>query len=264
MRVKAVQLASVLLSLSLCAGAQAAGKRSNFLVGGEFGVESRHTHHKYNYVVDPARAVAGTIGVEQLNQSRVTDVGSFLGLVGGWQVQCGRTLLGLEGNIDFHSFEESKQVAFSDNAIQNLPASLNPAYAATVKFERGTTYQITGRAGWWLMPSFMPFVRLGLQYSRDQIHFSAPARQVAGQRSFTAKEDVWSGVGGIGVEIPVFGPTSMRVEFNYIYSPSTTWTDDVNVSGLNGGVGSVMLGGSHRVDHPKSYVGKVAWVWNFE
>lgn len=258
MRVKAVQLASVLLSLSLCAGAQAAGKRSNFLVGGEFGVESRHTHHSYRYVLSPTLAVLGTEGVQQLNQERITDVGSFLGVLAGWQVQCGRTLLGLEGNIDFHSFEETKQVAYSDNSIQLGLA--NPAYAASVKFERGTTYQFSGRAGWWLMPSFMPFVRLGLQYSRDQIHFSAPVRQVFGQESFSAKESVWSGLAGIGVEIPVFGPTSMRAEFNYIYSPSTTWTDDVNtLVGTN-----VMLGGSHRVDHPKSYIGKVAWVWNFE
>jgi len=251
MRVKAVQLASLfLLSLAVNTGAQAE-QRSNFLVGAEAGVESRHTHYNFDYVLT-ANAVAGTVGQLQRNQTRVTDTGSFLGLLAGWQIQCGRTLLGVEGNVNFRSFEETKQTLFADNVVPN-GVTLTTPYLATAKYERGTAYQLTGRAGWWLTPFFMPYVRLGLQYSRDQITFSAPVRQVAGNPSFSEKESVWSGVGGIGVEIPAFGPTSVRVEFDYVYSPSTSWED---VTGL--------MQGTHRVDHPKSYVGKASWVWNFE
>tara|TARA_R110002110_G_scaffold65206_1_gene179887 strand:- start:35252 stop:36019 length:768 start_codon:yes stop_codon:yes gene_type:complete len=254
MRVKAVQLASLfLLSLAVNTGAQAE-QRSHFLVGAEAGVEARHTHYNFDYVLT-SNAVAGTAGNLQRNQTRVVDTGSFLGLLTGWQIQCGRTLLGVEGSVDFHSFEETKQTLFADNVAVN--AALTTPYLATAKYERGAAYQLSGRAGWWLTPFFMPYVRLGLQYSRDQITFTAPVRQIVsaanpGNPSFSQKTDVWSGVGGIGVEIPAFGPTSVRVEFDYIYSPSNSWSDTVG-----------LMQGTHRVDHPKSYVGKASWVWNF-
>lgn len=235
MRMKVLSIVSLFLT-SFASNAMAMtwdGLKNNFLFGAELGVESHHSRFEMDY----ARVTTPTVA--QQIQHRIVDTGSFLGLLGGWQAQYERFLFGVEANVDFSSFEESKGFYFTDNG---------GAFTGTVKNERDDIWGISVRGGYWVTPFFMPYIRLGAQFSRDEVTFVVPT--LLEKESY--KKDMWGCVTGVGMEFPAFGPSSVRVEFNYIF---TEHFDATDTTGL--------MRGNINVTHGQSYLGKIAWVWNF-
>lgn len=251
MRVKALFLASLLLLTLISSTIARAELKNNFLLGGELGIESRHSHFTSRYqVLFPALVPAPFNTLMNVNSVRVADAGSFAGLLGGWQVHCSRWLAGIEANVDFHSFEEHKDFVISDVLV--FPP-LGPA-AATVEYNRGDTFGLTLRGGFWVTPFFMTYIKAGVQYSRDELTFSIPARAAIplGEPLSHEKEDIWGLLGGVGIELPAFANSSVRFEYNYIRTDRFVIEDNVGI-----------MVGVHRIKYPESHVGKIAWVWNF-
>lgn len=263
MRVKALFLVSLVLA-SWVAGVARAQFQHNFLAGGEIGVESRRSEFVSRYQVSPSALVSvPQSALLNVNSTRVADSGSFMGLLGGWQFQCNRWLGGIEANIDFQSFEEKKEFLISDVLQGTVGGVLLGPTSAFVKYDRGTRYSGYLRAGYWITPFFLGYVKGGVQYSRDELTLTIPTRQIAaafgaigasspGEPPISVKDDIWGAMGGIGLEFPVFGPSSVRVEYNYVR------TEKFLVSDASG-----VMTGTHRVRSPESHIGKVAWVWNF-
>lgn len=237
MRVKALFLVSLFL-LTIISSVARAELKQNFLLGGELGQESRHTHFSTEYAFPAAP------GVLSHNSTRIVDAGTFMGLLAGWQVQCQRWLAGVEANVDFHSFEKHKPFFVSDNAG---PADGN------VSYKRGTTVGAYVRGGHWFTPFFLGYVKVGAQYSRDELTFTVtdPAFSVGGPgRALlnNAKKDIWGWVTGVGLEFPAFASSSVRVEYNFVHT---------NRFNSHNGIEHM------KVKHTESHIGKIAWVWNF-
>ncbi len=253
MRVKALFLASLLLLTLVSSTIARAELKSNFLLGGELGIESRRAHFTSRYqIVNVPLVPAPFDAVLNVNSVRVADAGSFAGLLGGWQVHCSRWLAGIEANVDFHNFDKHKDFVISDVLVFPFPP-FGPT-AATVEYNRGNTYGVTLRGGYWWTPFFMSYVKAGVQYSRDELTYVIPARQLppVSEPINYKKDDIWGVLAGVGVEFPAFANSSVRFEYNYIRTDRFLIDDNV---------GSMV--GVHRIKYPESHVGKIAWVWNF-
>lgn len=254
MRVKALFLVSLFLTTWVASTVARAQFQHHFLAGGEIGVESRTSEfvNRYQLLTQPLVGPVTAPWVQNHASTRVSDTGSFMGLLAGWQFQCNRWLGGIEANVDFHSFEEHEAFIASDQLSTAL-AAFNP-YQAIVKYERGTRIGAYLRGGYWVTPFFLGYLKAGVQFSRDQLTYAIPARQVTpfSEPIINEKDDIWGVVGGVGLEFPAFASTSVRVEYNYVRTEKFLVNDSVG-----------RMQGTLRMKSPDSHIGKVAWVWNF-
>lgn len=213
----------------------------NFLLGVQGGAESRKAEFKTSYYTTTPNDFKGA-------SVSVTDSGTILGLLGGLQWNCDRWVLGFEASVDFQSFEKHRGFTFAPNPIG---PGATPNSAATLLYDRGPVLSFGGRIGWWVTPFYMPYVKFGGQYSEDEMTYNVVLSN-GGRDLSKIDEDVWGWNLGLGVEFPAFGPSTIRVEAVY------NKTDDVEINDGNGPVW-----GKHKYQSPRSYIGRIAWVWNF-
>lgn len=171
-------------------------------------------------------------GAQTVYNQRLEDTGWIGSIFGGYQFRCNRWLLGAELNVDWRGYEEGNDFVFEDaSGIAGLGALIDEAipdprpWAAGVKLERDWVVGLTGRMGYELAPYLLPYIRLGAEWSRDELQFVG-ARQsgaiplsavtVAGSEH----KNSYRLVAGIGLEVPV--PTiagingiTVRAEYDY-------------------------------------------------
>lgn len=175
----------------------------------------------------------------------------FMGGLAGAQVRCDRLMFGLEGSVDAHSLT---------NASPFVYRVVSSVFEGTAEYDRGPIYMLTGRVGYFVTPAFLPYVRAGAQFSRDEGTYQVfvPGGAVAGtavQADFisSGKVDIWGFVLGIGMELPaMIGPSTFRIEYNYSRTQSITIAD-----------GTPPIFGTDTFYHPQTNMLKFAWVWNF-
>lgn len=254
MRIKnllALSLVSVLSTGSTIANAYQG--EFNFLLGVQGGAESRKGEFATRYTtVAPLALLAPAPNVAYHGaQESVTDSGVILGALGGIQWQCERLVLGLELSADFQSFEKNRPLVFANEA--GGPGAL---YSGTVEYDRGPQLSLDARIGWFVTPFFMPYIKVGGSWSKDDFSYVVsqivPTVVAAPDLSNSLDHEVWGWHAGLGVEFPAFGPTTVRAEAVYAR------TDDVVI---NDAVAPVI--GTHKYQSPRAYIGRVAWVWNF-
>lgn len=247
MRIKNLLAVSLISAASVSVNSAFAKSDFNFLLGVQGGAESRKAEFATSYTT---AAPAPVLTTSQGARESITDSGVVFGVLGGLQWQYKRLVLGFEGSVDFQSFEKNRPFVFGPEV--GGPAAL---YSGTVLYDRGTTYSFGGRAGWFVTPFFMPYVRVGGQFSQDdftyQVNVISGGAVVAADYSRT-DHDVWGWNVGLGVEFPAFGPTTIRVEALY------NKTDDTQIND-----GAPPVFGTHQYQSPRSLAGRVAWVWNF-
>lgn len=250
MRIKSVLAASLFSVSTLCSIAVQADSATNFLVG----LEGGYARQKENFITgfyDPTLTPVALTTIDWQTYM-VSDELLFIGGLLGWQWRCDRLMLGLEGSIDAHSLTEPKAFLYSVNSS---------IFEGTVLYDRGPIYNMTTRAGYFVTPGFMPYLRVGAQYSHDEGTyqvFANPSGTPAAtglQSDFisSGKEWIWGFVLGIGVEFPAFiGPSTFRVEYNYTRTESIVIEDSVPP-----------IFGTDKFRYPQTNLIKFAWVWNF-
>jgi opacity protein-like surface antigen len=128
----------------------------------------------------------------------------------GYQATCNHWLLGLEVNIDWMDTDDDL-----DNRVLFFDTSNTVAELAT-DYKRDINYALTMRLGRQVSPFFMPYIRAGVETSRDTINF-----QVAFTDGTFAATDgsrrSYRFVGGVGAElpIPVWSGLTFRAEWDY-------------------------------------------------
>ncbi len=251
MRMKSVLAFSVLSASVFASTLGQAGTSSNFLLGGELGWARQKEGFNTQFIA-PALFPPVNVLAFPAQSVMITDQGAIFGLLAGWQWRCNRFLAGVEADVDFQEFEEARAFSLIDSVTGVHPV------AGTVVYDRGPVYQFTLRGGYFVTPGFMPYVRVGAQYSRDEATYSASIFQpgVGGIPDFSSKrEDIWGVVAGIGVEFPAFiGPSTIRAEYTFARTQNLVIDDGV----------APMIG-THNFTHPHPETSaiKFAWVWNF-
>ncbi len=252
MRMKSVLALSVLSASVFASTLGHAGTSSNFLLGGELGWAKQKEGFSTQFVAPTLLAPITTYSFPPQSE-KITDQGMIFGLLAGWQWRCNRWLAGIEANVDFQEFEETRNFAFT--------TTNNHGVAGSVLYERGPIYGLTLRGGYFVTPGFMPYVRAGAQYSRDEATYQSfiTLGGVAGSTlipDFASKrEHVWGAVAGIGVEFPAFiGPSTIRFEYTFAVTENIV---------LDDGAGPMI--GTHNFTHPQpeNNAIKASWVWNF-
>lgn len=234
MRIKNLLALSLVSALGAAPSITLAKQEFNFLLGVQGGLESRkaEVHSTYN-------VIAGTSTFNDTRNS-VTDSGMILGALAGLQWQCDRFVYGLEGGVDFQSFEKNRSYL-----LTNLPTA-----TGTVVYDRGPTFTLAGRVGWFVTPFFMPYLKAGGQYSEDEMTFVIT--QSGSGRPSSEKDDIYGWNIAVGVEFPALGPSTIRVEGAYNQTDNFSFEDRAGNDQ-----------GNFEYSSPRSYIARVAWVWNF-
>ncbi|MBS0287188.1 MAG: porin family protein [Proteobacteria bacterium] len=150
------------------------------------------------------------------------------GVFGGYQARCNGWLFGAELAIDWidNDDQDNNNFVFTD---ANAP---NRGWVGNAGFSRDYAIALTGRFGYEVFPFFMPYVRAGVETSRDKISFgllTADNAQPFLIASGDGRRQSYCFIGGFGAEVPLplADGLAFRAEWNY-HSDGRT----VDASGL--------------------------------
>jgi opacity protein-like surface antigen len=215
-------IACVLTSLLLPISAQAEWK-NNWLLGISGGYSSHETDFDNTFVLLPP-------GIAPFSFSTNYDFDAnpwLLGLLGGYQMRCNRWLMGAELSFDWEN-NVKQNYAYGEMAF--LP---DTAYSGSATYKRETTIGLTARIGYEATCWLMPYLRLGVETSRDklEVDMRSFSNANADPHTYSASTEnrSYRFVGGVGLELPMIQCTglSARAEYNYISS-----SRDLNVNSL--------------------------------
>lgn len=136
------------------------------------------------------------------------------GLLGGYQARCNGWLVGLELEVDWMSNGGSTNFQFTDSSLNS--------WSGSATYKRETNVGLSGRLGYQVAPCLLPYIRVGIETSRDKVSFDGATTTVA-VVPVTLVADVsgsrrsYRGVFGIGAEmpIPMVCGLSLRAEYDY-------------------------------------------------
>ncbi len=159
-----------------------------------------------------AAPVATTYGYANDND----DSHFIWGLLAGYQARCNGWLLGAEVNVDWRGDNDDDN-GFAFTTVAPLAIG---GVTGFVNRDRDVTVGLTGRIGYEVSPYFMPYIRLGADYSDRDFDYTittvAPAAIITASSNNSGNNN-WGFVGGIGAEfpVPVIAGLSFRAEWNY-------------------------------------------------
>lgn len=179
------------------------------------------------------------------------------GILGGYQVRCNGWLMGLELEVDWAGHNHNNNFQFVD--------SNNRSWAGTAHYKRDTNVGLTARLGYQVSPCLLPYVRAGIETSRDKVSFTGATTYITGTTnpvthyingSADGSRRSYRGVFGVGAEmpIPMVCGLSFRAEYDYHTNGRNV---DSNVV-ANDRTTIVSASGKH---HANSVI--AALVWNF-
>ncbi len=137
------------------------------------------------------------------------DNGLIGGILGGYQARCHDWLFGGELNIEWQEVNRQQSFAFTD--------ALNVGYNASSSYSQRQVVAFTGRFGYEMYPNFMPYVRLGVQSSKDKLIVRAVSADLEDSLDLEASRRVYRLTGGFGAEMPIYYlmGLSARAEYNF-------------------------------------------------
>lgn len=242
-----MKLARILTTLtalfSVLAGpsvANAALPPGHAIIGVDVGYQSRSGTLNSDYVSITALPFAAT----SVN-NKISDSGTTLGILAGYQFWYSDMFLGLEGHVDWGRYENHKAYQFINNS--GFSVSGNATYI------QGTHYGVSARFGMRVPPFFMPYVRIGTEYSKHEVSvFNSGTAPAPYYDQYSEEKGLWSWLFGAGIEVPFFSEkTSLRLEYNYLPGRQFGFSENIDV-----------LAASHDIK-VRTHVGKLAWTWNF-
>lgn len=176
------------------------------------------------------------------------DTGFIGGVLGGYQVRCHEWLLGGELNFEWQDLGEDQESAFTD--------ARDVGIRTTARYYQNQVAAISGRFGYEVFPNFLPYVRLGVQTSRDKLVVFGTDTDYDESIDMESLRRVWRLTAGIGAEIPacLLMGLSLRAEYNYRARAGSINTEELAIDN------QTVVTGSMR---PKAHAVLVAFVLNF-
>ncbi len=186
-----------------CTPLQAAWQ-GNWLVGASGG----YTHNRGELNV----TLINELGRQSVMTSRFKDDGWFLGVLGGYQVRCNGWVLAPEINIDWYDLSDNDNdddFAYTDSS--------NRGWNAQSEYKREWVAGLTGRVGYDIATWLTPYVRGGLEWSKDKLSYSQTRFDNTRTIAADGSKNAIRGVVGLGVEVPVpnYNCITVRAEYDF-------------------------------------------------
>lgn len=191
-----LQRLGLYMALLLISATAQAQWQQNFLVGASLGYAERKSDLLFSRITPvPQIHVLDTLRPYR-------DNGYFWGFMGGWQTYCNNWLFGAELNADWHYYEGTRNFAFTQNGT---------GVALAARFRRNLAIGISGRVGYQVMDYLMPYLRLGVEVSKDKMY----TEFMVANSFFTANDQLrtYRFFGGIGLEAPISWVAGLSVRF---------------------------------------------------
>ncbi len=217
----------------------------NWLVGASAGYADRSGDLSMGMTDSAAAAVP--FGVTEVVKTH-NDSGFVWGLLGGLQAHCNGWVFGGELNVDWRDIDDTRNFAFTS-------ASAN-ANSTSARFDRGAVVGLSGRAGYEFLPYFMPYVRLGVETSKDELTVAGTDATPLTYGATNSKRN-YRLVAGLGAEIPIpsVHGLSLRMEYNYI----SKGNNSITMSSTGSDAATLVTA---RMN-PRTNMGKASLIYNF-
>ncbi len=184
--------------------------------------------------------------------NRSFDSGKLWGLLVGYEVACNNWILGVEANMDWQD-----KVKRGDDNILPFTDALNQGWVYAPHYQNNAVIGLTGRIAYQVFTYFVPYIRLGAEFSDNKLSYSANDPVIP--RNFVyadGRRHMTRFLAGAGVEVPlpnIMEGLSLRGEYNY-HSHGTT----VEVRGLANDIATLWVVDARVSTHS----GKASIVWN--
>lgn len=182
----------------------------------------------------------------------VSDYGSFsrnssdngwLGAVfGGYQSIYRQWLIGGEFNLEWENVNSSHDYMFAGDEV-------------STRYRRKGVIDFSGRAGYALTSNLMPYLRLGVEVSRDSLASSFEG--ITPDAFIYNKAWIHRFLVGIGAEMPIPDTCGLTVRLEYDYHSKGKTIEDFGATGI--GLQTIEY---YTAMQPRSYSGRVSLVWN--
>ncbi len=232
----------IAVTLLMIAFSTAANALSNWLVG----IEGAYSQRKA--ILDITIFHPDLDAPPTITSNEMKGNGLLWGLLAGYQTKCDSWLLGFELNIEWENIDNQQAVTFTD--------ILNQTWGGTAQYKRNTIWGFSTRLGYEVTSDFLPFVRLGVQTSRDTLRFALATNPLTLADLGEGNRRTFRYVLGAGAEfpIPALKSLKLRTEYNF-YSKGPS----VEAVGLASDLGTLLILDSR----PKSHVLKASLVKDF-
>lgn len=196
--VKALGLSSVIIF----SGAAQADWDANWLIGASAGYGTRSGDLNVN-VTDVL------VDDEFSTTSRSFSQNGWLwGLLAGYQARCNCWLVGGEVSVDWMDHGGQNNYAYTD---------ADDTWVGSASFDSDALVAVSMRLGYEVASFFLPYIRLGVETSRDKLDFSVANFDNTLAASGEGQRRSYRFLGGVGMEFPVpmCEGLSLRAEYNY-------------------------------------------------
>lgn len=229
-------LAVTALTAANAFAAGAVDSKTGAYVGGNVGMAN--TNVKYGYITGgKATTGAGVVSANDLTsiQNYKAEAGKMnpmFGLMAGYGMQVGTMYFG--GEV-YGGFDSAKVTPYDDSAT----VAAQSFWKATVK--RTSFYGLAPRLGFFVTPSTMMYVKLGLEAGKWTVS-SRPTGLIAtgdngtSGRTFTKSKNSISFAPGLGLDAFVTKNLFVRAEYSYLFGPSIDLKQ--NITYLNSASGT--------------------------
>lgn len=226
------------------------GWLGNWYVGASVGYSKLYGEMNTSLTYNGALAPVSTPSTRVQSFS---DGGALLSLLAGYQEIKHQWLVGGEINFDLQHFEQDHHYVFSD--FSNLIS-----WDANGRFVRKKILGLSGRTGYAVTPFFMPYLKLGIEFSNDKYQASFSGNPSVFPVEMSINEVHWTHrfLIGAGVEVPIpetCGAT-LRLEYD-MHSKGRTIEGNSTV--LDGRYSPTIISGVQ----PKVHSARLSIIWNF-
>ena len=173
-----------------------------------------------------------------------SDNGWLAAVFGGYQAIHEKWLLGGEFNLEWQDIEKSHDYAFASRNV-------------TATYRRKGMIDFSGRLGYAFCESLMPYVRLGVELSRDSLGSYFSGNSTSSVQLFN-KAWIHRFLLGVGVEVPLPETCGISVRLEYDYHSKGKTIEDFGGTGIE-----PFLIEYYTAMQPRTYSGRVSVVWNF-
>lgn len=174
------------------------------------------------------------------------------GVLGGYQINYNAWIFGLELSADANHLDFVQSFAIADRFGAR-------AWAGETEYDKGTSVALSARFAYQVTPYVMPYIRLGVDTSNDELRVSyRGAPEYPGQYTTTEDKRVYRLLAGFGLEsvVPYLCFLTARLEYNFLSSGNELHSQGLITDGVTDPF-------FINEAAPKFHAWKFSLVWNF-